>query len=310
MILVTGATGYLGSNLVLHILKSGKKVRACKREGSEIPEPLVPFQGSLEWVEADLLDIISLELALDGIDQVYHCAGQMNDTSLSSREVLKVWVEGSANLIDLCLEVKIRKLVFISSSVTLSIPDKNHTESVSLLKEFNNSHSSYVFGKIEAEKEAWRGIMEGLPVIIVNPGLILPKWEERPNPHLSKLYTFGSDYYTLSEFGFIEMGDLVECLVDLMDSDQKDKQFPICSEVVRQLDFIAHINSRIPVPEPHKLYRRPIFRLISPSKRENRKNTLGAIEELLKMPEAKYPLEATRSNPITGKVYKTLTQLF
>ena len=74
MILVTGATGFLGSYLAKDLVRKGEKVRALKRASSRF-DLLGDFASQIEWVEADLLDVTSLENAVDGVEKIYHCAG-------------------------------------------------------------------------------------------------------------------------------------------------------------------------------------------------------------------------------------------
>lgn len=74
MILVTGATGFLGAELVVQLLQTEAKVRCTKKEGSVIPQKLIPFAHKIEWVIANVLDYSDLEFAFEGISKVYHCA--------------------------------------------------------------------------------------------------------------------------------------------------------------------------------------------------------------------------------------------
>ena len=84
MILVTGGTGLVGSHLLQALAAEGKPVRAIKRPSGDTDmirrvfklyskEPEKDF-SQIEWVEADLMDIFSLEEAMEGVEEVYHCA--------------------------------------------------------------------------------------------------------------------------------------------------------------------------------------------------------------------------------------------
>ena len=74
MILVTGATGLVGSTLVAQLVKDGKKVKALYR--SVIPN--IEGADKVEWVKGDILDVEALELAMLGVQQVYHCAAMIS----------------------------------------------------------------------------------------------------------------------------------------------------------------------------------------------------------------------------------------
>ena len=74
MILVTGATGFLGAELAMLLVNSGVQVRCTKRSTSVIPAILVPLSQKIEWVDADIMDMFALENALQGVTEVYHCA--------------------------------------------------------------------------------------------------------------------------------------------------------------------------------------------------------------------------------------------
>src|ERR1700761_5551850 len=110
MILVTGATGFLGSELVIQLVKQGNNIRCTRRKSSVIPEILTPFQKEIEWVEADMLDIFALENALQGITQVYHCAAWVSLKQADKQAMIYANVMGTANLVNLCQLNDIRLL--------------------------------------------------------------------------------------------------------------------------------------------------------------------------------------------------------
>lgn len=125
MILVTGGTGFVGSYLIKDLLKSGEKVRATKRATSTL-ELLEGYVEQIEWVEADLNELGKLDELLNGVEKVYHCAGLVSFQSHDYAKLMKVNVEGTANLVNACLQNGVKKFLYVSSVVTLGIPENKN----------------------------------------------------------------------------------------------------------------------------------------------------------------------------------------
>ena len=142
MVLVTGATGFLGSELISQLLLRGEKIRAIKRATSRIP-PILAEQKNIEWFNADILDYFALLEAMDGISHVYHCAALISFHPKDKKEMLKVNVEGTSNLLNICIEKNIQRFLHVSSIAALGeskkgnlITEKNHWE-------FGSGQSAY-----------------------------------------------------------------------------------------------------------------------------------------------------------------------
>src|SRR5258708_25959110 len=99
MILVTGATGFLGSEVAKQLVHQGNHIRCTKRSTSKIPALLSSLNDNIEWVEADLLDTFSLENALDGITQVYNCAAWVSLRQADKDPMIYTNVTGTGNLV-------------------------------------------------------------------------------------------------------------------------------------------------------------------------------------------------------------------
>ena len=120
MVLITGATGFLGSELALQLVKKGVDVRCTKRATSVIPEILKPFGKQIEWVDADLMDVFALESALAGAAQVYHCAAWVSLKQADKEAMIRQNVTGTANLVNLCMDYDCR-LVHVSSVAAIGL---------------------------------------------------------------------------------------------------------------------------------------------------------------------------------------------
>lgn len=229
MILVTGGTGFLGAHLLVQLTAQGFPVRAIKRSESslafvkhifQIYATDVPRQWKLiEWKEADLLNIFQLEEALDGVTQVYHCAGKVSFVPSSRSRLLAVNARGTANLVNLCLDVPNIRLCHVSSIAAIgrSRLDEVITEDRFWKNDPNNSW--YAISKYEAEREVWRGIEEGLNAVIVNPSVILGvcNWQEGTGRMFSQVWN-GLKFYTNGVTGWVDVKDVARAMILLMNS--------------------------------------------------------------------------------------------
>ena len=182
MILVTGGTGLVGAHLLLQLVANETTVRALFRLEASKEKTYNLFKlvnkeeefSKIEWVCGDILDIPSLEIAFQGINLVYHCAGFISFDPNKENQLRQTNIQGTANIVNFCIDKKVQKLCHVSSIAALG--DLLPNEKVITEKsEWNpeKPHSDYAISKYGAEMEIWRGYQEGLKVVIVNPGIIL-----------------------------------------------------------------------------------------------------------------------------------------
>ncbi|MBK8566939.1 MAG: SDR family NAD(P)-dependent oxidoreductase [Saprospiraceae bacterium] len=114
-ILVTGATGFIGSYLVRYLLQQGYTNIRCTRQPNSSLALLKGVAGKVEWVNADLLKLMDLEDAMQGVQQVYHCAAVVSFHEKDNRQMLSINAGGTANIVNLSLDFGIEKLVHVSS---------------------------------------------------------------------------------------------------------------------------------------------------------------------------------------------------
>ncbi|MCP4118667.1 MAG: NAD-dependent epimerase/dehydratase family protein [Desulfobacteraceae bacterium] len=111
-VLVTGATGFLGSHIVDHSFRQNDSVRVLVRKTSN--RDYLKRYPELEYVTGDLLDIDALKKAVEGVDIVYHSAARATDWG-SRRQFMEANYTGSKNVLEACLGAKVKRLVYISS---------------------------------------------------------------------------------------------------------------------------------------------------------------------------------------------------
>ena len=241
MILVTGATGFLGSELVRQLLQQGKPLRALKRESSVIPA-ILSENTSIDWREGDILDYYALKEAMEGITDVYHCAAMISFRKADKKKLLKVNVEGTAHLVNICLENNVRKLVH-ASSVTAIGQNKNGDPSTEDDHwQFNKTQSNYSISKYESEMEVFRGIAEGLNAVIVNPSIIIGKNAgNEGSGQLFETVRKGLKFYPGGSCGLVDVEDVAKIMIQLMESDIQTDRFIINSENMTYRDLFTSI---------------------------------------------------------------------
>lgn len=253
MILVTGGTGLVGTHLLYQLTTGGNKIRALKRPTSSLESVRSVFNfystegdflfNQIEWVDGDLLDVYSLMDALQGIDKVYHCAAMVSFDPADANSLQKANADGTANLVNACLEIGVQKLCAVSSTAAIGLESKGKTVSESTEWTVSSNNSDYAVSKYLAEREVWRGIAEGLDAVIINPAIILGPG----NWHASSLTIFktiksGLPFYTNGANGFVDARDVALVLEQLMESSISNERFLLVGENLPFKDVFVMIS--------------------------------------------------------------------
>jgi len=255
MILVTGATGILGRVIVLELLKRGKTVRATKRKSSNLQEVRKSFQfytetpneyfDSIEWIEVDFEDIHSLQNALIGVEEVYHCAAKVSFHPKDEKKMYQTNIEGTKQLLFACQNSSVKKFLFVSSIAVLDGLNENGELDES--SDFNPKidHSAYAISKHFSEMEVWRASAEGLNVAIVNPGLIIGSgnWNESSGTLFKEL---GENAYTFSGgTSYVDVRDVAQISIELMEKNIFGERFILVSESAKYEEIGNSIRQKL-----------------------------------------------------------------
>lgn len=251
MILVTGATGFLGAELIHQLTVQGTKLRALKRKQSVIPD-LLKDNNLIEWAIADINDLSDLEEAFDGVDQVYHCAALVSFNPKDKAKLLKINIEGTSNIVNLCQELNVR-LLHVSSVAALGNAKKGALITEKDFWEYDAKAHAYAISKYEGEMEVWRGISEGLDAVIVNPSVIIGKDAgSEGSGAIFKLVKDGLSYYTKGATGIVDVTDVAKCMIALMNSPETAERFTISSENYHYKRFFEEIAAGYGIKAPSK----------------------------------------------------------
>ena len=213
MVLVTGGTGLIGSHLLYKLTEQGEKIRATYRVGSDLERVRVIFSyysdnseslfKQIEWIEADLNDIPKLTVAFENVTYVYHCAALISFDPSDYKLLRKTNIKGTANIVNLCIAFGVKKLCYVSTIATLGhnpslIDEETHWDG-------NQDQSVYAISKYGAEMEVWRGIQEGIPTVIVNPGVVIgPGFWSSGSGLLFKMTAKGRPFATEGGTGYVQ----------------------------------------------------------------------------------------------------------
>ena len=260
MVLVTGGTGLVGAHLVLYLLENGENVRAIYRNVESIQKTKDLFLlykkdalfEKINWIQADIIDLPSLEFAFENVDYVYHCAALISFDPKDEYLLRKTNIEGTANIVNFCIAKSVKKLCFVSTIAALG--DLKESEKIITEDaEWNpeKQHSDYAISKYGAEMEIWRGQQEGLESVIINPGVIIgPGFWEQGSGLLFKKVAKGLSFYTKGITGFIAVPDVVQIAVKLMKNEHSNERYTLIAENIDFRDLLNSIADSLNVKRP------------------------------------------------------------
>lgn len=230
-VLVTGGTGFIGAYIIKELIEKGYHVRAIRRS-NKIPFFISPdILEKVEWVNGDVLDVISLNEAMQSVDFVIHSAASVSFLRKERAQMYNTNVDGTANVVNLGLEHGIKKLVHISSISALgrTTTGEHVNEEKKWVTSKLNSH--YGISKNKAEMEVWRAMGEGLDAVIINPSTVLGfgNWHDSSCAIFKNVYK-GFKWYTRGINGFVAVEDVAKIAVLLMESNIAEQRFIISNE--------------------------------------------------------------------------------
>lgn len=231
MILITGATGFLGSYIIKRLVEEGKQVKAIYRTRK------LPFyisgmiEKNIEWVKGDVLDKGSLSLAMKKVDSIIHAAGIVSFIPEDRRKMYEVNVKGTANMVNEALTKRIKQFVHVSSISAIGISSSGASLNEENKWKDSKLHSHYAITKMEAENKVREGMEQGMNGIIINPTTVLGygDWNESSCELFKNVYN-GFKWYSNGVNGFVDVDDVARATLGLMDSRISGERFIINSE--------------------------------------------------------------------------------
>jgi nucleoside-diphosphate-sugar epimerase len=230
LILVTGGTGFLGSYMIRLLVQKGYKIRALHRASSQM-DLVKEVADRVEWAEADVTDIVALEDAFQGVTHVMHCAAISSFHPRDAERLRRTNVEGTANVVNLALDFGIQKLVHVSSIAAFGrSKDRPRLDETSKWAQ-SGGNTRYAISKYQSEQEVWRAHVEGLPVAIVNPAVILGSgfWDAG-SPRFFSQIDKGLKFWPVGRSGFVDVRDVAQFMLHLLESDISGERYILSAQ--------------------------------------------------------------------------------
>lgn len=225
-VFITGGTGFIGSYIIKNLVQKGYVVRAIRRSHKlpfYIPDEIL---RKVQWLEGDVLDVVSLQDAMQNVDAVIHAAAIVSFSKKERHRMYHVNVEGTTNVVNAAIENKVRRFLHISSVAALGRTSKTETVNEQRKWEENKNNTHYAISKHHSELEVWRGFAEGLDGVVINPSTVLGYGDW----HQSSCAIFKNAYkefpwYTNGINGFVGVEDVAEAAAQLVGSDITQQKF-------------------------------------------------------------------------------------
>lgn len=231
----------MGSHLLMRLLQDGATIRAIYRTENKRNAVINFFSyyhananelwQQIEWIKGDVLDVQSLEDAMVGVTQVYHCAAAVTFIPKEEAYMHKVNTEGTANVVNACLAKGNVRLCHVSSVAAIGRDGSEQVISEANEWKDTKHNAAYAISKHNAELEVWRGITEGLNAFMINPSLIIGPgdWDQSTGVLFKNTWK-GLPFYTRGGNCFVDARDVAEVMVKMMHSDVKNDRFIVGAE--------------------------------------------------------------------------------
>lgn len=216
--------------------------------------------SKISWVNGDILDVLSLDNAMQGVDEVYHSAALVSFEPGKRRQLMELNIKGTANMVNAALNKNIKKFAYISSIAALGRPeDMDAVIDENMSWKTSKFNTNYAVSKFAGEREVWRGIAEGLSSIIVNPSIVLGISDPgKGSTRIFRSVWNGLRFYPPGINGFVDVTDVAKATVALMESPIKNERFILNAVNISYLELFTQISRHLG-KKPPQIKARPFM---------------------------------------------------
>lgn len=261
MILVTGGTGFVGAHLLAKLATKEQLIRATYRNKQSIEKTKRLFETkeimhlweNISWCKADVTDLSELTKAFEDITEVYHCAAMVSFQDKDIEKMSKINIEATSHMVNLSLAFNVSKFCYVSSIATLDQINKE-SNSFDETSEWNanQKHSDYAITKNGGEIEVWRAMQEGLPAVIVNPGVIFGHgFENQSSGVMVSKIKKGMPFYTKGLMAIVHIDDVIEAMLFLMNRNHFYQRYVLVAENLSIQHIFSSLAIKLNKKPPH-----------------------------------------------------------
>lgn len=241
--LITGATGFIGGRLVevFHLTRQREVIAAIHQWSSAARLGRFP----VEIVQMDLMKQDQIEKALEGVDEIIHCA----------KGNYQVTVEGTRNLLELAAQKKIKHIVYLSTTEVYGEATGEVDETAPL----QYTGNEYNRMKIDAEKVCWEYIQKGVPITILRPSIVYGPFSNNWSVRFAQMFMRGEwgiyEKYGEGKCNLIFIDDLVRAIVlSLHKKEAIGQAFNVNGpEIITWNEYFRRFNQKLGLPELKKI---------------------------------------------------------
>lgn len=289
-ILVTGANGFLGSWVTRALVNEGHDVYALVRPNSDLSE----LEGvDCKYVHGDVTDVHSLLEAVRDMDSVFHLAGVIAYKKSQRALMERVNVQGTANVLEVCREFKVRRLVYLSSVVAIGAGQSRN--------QILNEESPYNIGNLDLGYFQTKHQAEALvkaacdknevDAVILNPSTIYGRGDAKKGSRKMQLKVAQGKlkFYTSGGVNVVAVEDVVAGILSAWKKGRSGERYILAGENILIKDLFTMIATEAGVKPPS--YQLPTGLL----------HAVGTVGDLMEKLGLKGPL--SRENAYTATMY-------
>ncbi|MBE8163434.1 MAG: SDR family NAD(P)-dependent oxidoreductase [Bdellovibrionaceae bacterium] len=251
-ILVTGATGFIGTHLVKALVKKNYLVCILHRASSNL-EAFLSLGSSVTYVQGDVTDPSSLDKAIQGKDYVFHLAGLISSSHKDKALMEKINVEGTRHVIQACLRHSIKRLIYVSSVVAVGASANKEILNEDSVYEDKLNKLSYFDTKKRAEELVRFAVQnENLPAVILNPSTVYGEGDvKKDSRKLQKLAAKGKlPFYTQGGVSVVGVENVVQAIINSTTLGKIGERYILSGENIEIQHLLQSISKAANVQSP------------------------------------------------------------